>query len=174
MAIRERELRRYCKRLLRQLDIRPPLRVDELCHRLGLNRGKPIRLIPWELPAPGPFGVWISRTDEEHIFYQKETTRVHQDHIILHEVGHILADHEADARAEEEVLGMSGTDHPRGLITRRLHRTSYSEDYEREAELVATIIQEWAVVIDHTTARGCEDPSLDPLRSALGSRWGWR
>ncbi|MET8057165.1 hypothetical protein ACWECC_13715 [Streptomyces microflavus] len=174
MAIRERALRRYCKRLLRQLDMQPPLRVDELCLRLGQHRGKPIRLIPWDLPVPGPLGVWVSRTDEENIFYQRKTTRVHQDHIILHEVGHILADHEDHSDTQEELLGLGGPDYPRNLITRKLRRTYYTEDYEREAELVATIIQEWAVVIDHTTARSSEDPALDPLRSALGSRWGWR
>ncbi|MEU6918489.1 hypothetical protein [Streptomyces olindensis] len=174
MAIRERELRRYCKRLLRRLDIRPPLRVEELCRRLGEHRGKPIRLIPWDLPVPGPFGIWISRPDEDDIFYQRETTRVHQDHIILHEIGHILADHQDGVSPDEDHLGLA---QPRGLITRRFHRTYYTEDYEREAELVATIIQEWAVVIDYATPRTTEDipedSALDPLRSALSARWGW-
>ncbi|QLE70917.1 hypothetical protein FGW37_04220 [Streptomyces rectiverticillatus] len=176
MALRERELRRYCKRLLRRLDIQPPLKVEELCRKLGEHRGKPIRLIPWALPAPGPFGVWISRTDEEHIFYQKETTRVHQDHIILHEIGHILADHQ-DGGAMDEDLSVPGVDYPRDLILRRFRRTYYTEDYEREAELVATIIQEWAVVIDYAApcAAGdaAEDAALGPLRSALNARWGW-
>ncbi|WP_395570346.1 hypothetical protein [Streptomyces sp. BK79] len=172
MAIRERELRRYCKRLLRRLDIQPPVCVEELCLRLGRHRGKPIRLIPWDLPVPGPFGVWISRPDEDHIFYQRRTTRVHQDHIILHEIGHILADHRDDGTVEEDVL-FPGLDHPPQLITGRFHRASYAEDYEREAELVATIIQEWAVVIGHATPRATEDSALAPLRSALSARWEW-
>ncbi|GAA1145247.1 MULTISPECIES: hypothetical protein [Streptomyces violaceusniger group] len=172
MAIRERELRRYCKRLLRRLDIQPPLRVEELCQRLGQHRGKPIRLIPWDLPVPGPFGVWISRPDEDGIFYQRKTSRVHQDHIILHEIGHILADHQDGGGAEEDALAL-GPDHPRKLITRRFNRAYYTEDYEREAELVATIIQEWAVVIDYATPRTAEDSTLDPLSSALSARWGW-
>ncbi|MEE1753160.1 hypothetical protein [Streptomyces sp. SP18CS02] len=172
VAVRERELRRYCKRLLRQLDIQPPLRVDELCRRLGEHRGKPIRLIPWALPIPGPFGLWMSRPAEENIFYQAETTRVHQDHIILHEIGHILADHQDGATEGEDLPGL-GPDYPRDSITRGFRRTSYSEDYEREAELVATIIQEWAVVIDYATPRVPEDSTLEPLSSALNPRWGW-
>ncbi|AEW98629.1 hypothetical protein [Streptantibioticus cattleyicolor] len=171
MPVRERELRRYCKRLLRRLDIQPPLRVDELCRKLGEQRGKPIRLVPWALPIPGPFGLWMSRPDIECIFYQRETTRVHQDHIILHEIGHILADHQDDGGSSD--LPDLGPDYPGDLVTRGLRRTCYTEDYEHEAELVATIIQEWATVIDYTTPREPEDSSLSPLRSALHPRWGW-
>ncbi|MFF7885269.1 hypothetical protein ACH40F_38210 [Streptomyces sp. NPDC020794] len=172
MAVRERELRRQCKRLLRKLDIQPPLHVDDLCRRLGEHLGRPIRLIPWALPVPGPFGLWMSRPNEEVIFYQEETTRVHQDHIILHEVGHILADHQDDGDPGGEFPDL-GPDFPRDLITRGFRRTCYTEDYEREAELVATIIQEWAIVIDYVTARTPQDPALDPLGSALNPPWGW-
>lgn len=172
VAVRERELRRSCKHLLRRLDIKPPLVVHELCRRLGELRGTPIRLIPWALPIPGPFGVWMSRPHEECIFYQEETTRLHQDHIILHEVGHILADHRDDGGSAEELPDF-GPDHPRDVTPRGFRRTCYTEDYEREAELVATIIQEWAVVIDHATPHTPEDSTLGPLRSALNPRWGW-
>ena len=170
--MRERELRRYCKRLLRQLDVQPPLRVDDLCRKLGEHRGRPIRLIPWALPVPGPFGLWLSRPEEDCIFYQAETTRVHQDHIILHEIGHIVADHQDDGTAGDE-LPRLGPDVPRDTVRRAFRRTCYTEDYEREAELIATIIQEWAIVIDYVTPRAPEDPTLDPLRSALNPHWGW-
>ncbi len=172
MVVRERELRRHCRRLLRKLDIQPPLQVDELCRRLGEHRGKRIRLIPWALPVPGPFGLWMSRPNEEVIFYQEETTRVHQDHIILHEIGHILADHHDDGDLGEDIPDL-GPGFPHDLTRRGFRRTCYTEDYEREAELVATIIQEWAVVIDYITPRPPEDPALGPLRSALNPRWGW-
>ncbi|CAL9451014.1 hypothetical protein SUDANB58_02448 [Streptomyces sp. enrichment culture] len=172
MVVRERELRRHCRHLLRKLDIQPPLRVDELCRKLGEHLGKPIRLIPWALPVPGPFGLWMSRRDEEVIFYQEETTRVHQDHIILHEVGHILADHQDDGDIGDDLPDL-GPEFPHDLTTRGFRRTCYSEDYEREAELIATIIQEWAVIIDYITPRAPEDPALGPLRSALSPQWGW-
>ncbi|MYZ37866.1 MULTISPECIES: hypothetical protein [unclassified Streptomyces] len=172
MAVRERKLRRYCRHLLRQLEIQPPLRVDELCLRLGEHRGKTIQLIPWALPIPGPFGVWLSQPDEESIFYQAETTPVHQDHIILHEIGHIIADHQDDGSTGEEFPGL-GPDYPHDAVTRGFRRTCYTEEYELEAELVATIIQEWAVVIDYATPRASENSALHPLRSALNPRWGW-
>lgn len=114
----------------------------------------------------------MSRPNEEVIFYQEETTRVHQDHIILHEIGHILANHQDDGDISEDLPDL-GPDFPRDLTTRGFRRTCYTEDYEREAELVATIIQEWAVVIDYVTPRTSEDPALGPLRFALNPHWGW-
>ncbi|MFE3551804.1 hypothetical protein ACFXN2_24440 [Streptomyces kronopolitis] len=97
---------------------------------------------------------------------------MHQDHIILHEVGHILADHQDDGRSAGELPDF-GPDHPRDVTPRGFRRTCYTEDYEREAELVATIIQEWAMVIDHAVPHSPEDSTLGPLRSALNPRWGW-
>ncbi|MBE1598817.1 MULTISPECIES: ImmA/IrrE family metallo-endopeptidase [Streptomyces] len=172
MAVRERQLRRYCRRLLRHLDIRPPLDVHELCKKIGQYRGKEIRLIPWELPIPGPSGVWLSQPGAETIFYQRETSSLHQDHIILHEIGHILADHENDL-ITADVFSDPGPDFPELLLNQGFQRTSYSEDYEYEAELVATIIQEWAVVMAYVTPCPPEDPALHPLRSALNPRLGW-
>ena len=65
--MRERDLRRRCRRLLTELDIRPPLDVSELCRRVGETRGKPIRLVPHAIPVPGPFGVWITTDAADYI-----------------------------------------------------------------------------------------------------------
>jgi hypothetical protein len=172
VSVRERQLRRYCRHLLRHLDIRPPLDIHELCSRLGEHRGKPIRLIPWDLPIPGPSGVWLSQPDAENIFYQNATTRIHQDHIILHEIGHILADHQNDPIAGDAFPG-PGPDFPEFLLQQGCQRTAYTEDFEYEAELVATMIQEWAVVMDYVRPHPSENPALHPLRSALNPRLGW-
>jgi hypothetical protein len=116
--------------------------------------------------------VWISQSATESIFYQKETSRLHQDHIILHEVGHILADHENDL-IPVDAFSDPGPDFPGALLGQGLPRTSYADDYEYEAELVATIIQEWAVVMNYVTLCPPEDPALHSLRSALNPRLGW-
>ncbi|MFJ9691359.1 hypothetical protein [Kitasatospora sp. NPDC101183] len=171
MPVSERRLRRYCRQLLRRLDIQPPFQVEDLCQKLGEFRGKPIQLIPWELPMPGPFGIWMSRPSEDNIFYQKETTRLHQDHIILHEIGHILSEH-ADGSIGGRIPDL-GPDFPRDLLSRGFRRTCYTEDYEREAELIATIIQEWAVVVGSVADRTLERSAVSALHSALNPRWGW-
>lgn len=170
--MKERELRRRCKRELRALDIQPPLRVEQLCQRLGERRGRPIRLVPYSLPVPGPFGLWIAVDAADIIVYQRETTKSHQDHIILHEVGHILADHRSDE--EDDDLWRTTLPHlSPGVIKRALRRTSYDEQHEREAELVATIILEWASVLDRVTPPTPGNPSVRNVQTALGDHQGW-
>lgn len=154
------------------MDIQPPLQVDQLCARLGERRGRPIRLVPYSLPVPGPFGLWIGTETTDIIVYQRETTRSHQDHIILHEVGHILADHRSDEN-DDEFWRTSLPHLSPGTIKRALRRTSYDEQHEREAELVATIILEWASVLNRVSPRTVSDPSMRRVQSALGDRRGW-
>lgn len=170
--MKERELRRRCKRELRSLGIQPPLRVDVLCRLLAEKRGRPIRLVPYTLPAPGPFGLWIATDTTDHILYQKETSKAHQDHIILHEVGHILADHRSD-EDDTEFWRSAPPELSLGAVRRALRRTSYDEEHEREAELVATIILEWAAVLDRVTPAASKDPALQRVQTALGDRQGW-
>ena len=175
VALSERRLRRRVRRLLRELGIQPPMHVSDLCQRLGEHRNRPIRLVAWDFPVPGPFGLWISRADDEVIFYQKETTRVHQDHIILHEIGHILADHH-DGAAADAVFAVPPAESPHDsrdlLAVPGLRRTCYAQETEREAELVATIIQQWAMIMDDVALRTGER-GAGALATALSPRWGW-
>lgn len=170
--MKERELRRRCKRELRALGIQPPLQVDVLCRLLGERRGRPIRLVPYSLPVPGPFGVWLGTASADYILYQQETSKIHQDHIILHEVGHILADHQSDD-TDDEFWRQMAPDLSLDAVRRALRRTSYDQEHEREAELVATIILEWAAVLDRVTPRRSSNPSVRRMQTALGDRQGW-
>ncbi|MDI5977987.1 hypothetical protein [Amycolatopsis magusensis] len=179
----ERRLRRQCRQLLRRLDVRPPLDVAELCHRTGELRGKHIRLVAHPIPVPGPFGVWISTKSVDYILYQEETSRLHQDHIILHELGHILAGHQSDEEDDTLLAELYPTMTPARLraqyadigpdaVRRALRRASFGNEQEREAETVATIILEWASVLDIAAPR----PSQGAVRgmdTALGARVGW-
>jgi hypothetical protein len=170
----ERELRHSVRRELQALEIMPPLQVEMLCQRLGERRGRPIRLVSYPLPVPGPFGVWIATTLADYILYQTNTTRVHQDHIILHEVGHILAGHEG-LHTDDAVPAQLVPDISPDAIRRVRRRTSYDAAYEREAELVATIIQEWAIVLDAVSSGPLAERSADieRLDASLKRRNGW-
>lgn len=182
--MRERDLRRRCRRLLRELDISPPLDVPELCRRVGRQRGKPIRLIPHPIPVPGPFGVWIATARADYILYQQETSRAHQEHIVLHELGHIIAGHRSDENddlllgqlypnTEPDALRTQYPDLAPDAVRRALRRTSYDEEHEREAETVATIILEWASVLNHVTPPAAADATVRRIQTALGDRSGW-
>ncbi|RCG28228.1 hypothetical protein DQ384_24150 [Sphaerisporangium album] len=167
--MRERALRRQCRRLLRELDIRPPLDVRELCRRLAERRGRDIRLVSYPIGTPGPFGLWFMTDTTDFIYYQQATTPPHQDHIVLHEIGHIIADHPCDeAVADDEALT---PEIPAG--GRVLRRTCYDTKYEREAELIATIILEWASVLNVTHHPSEPSDALERMRSSLANHKGW-
>ena len=165
----ERALRRHCNRTLRSLDIRPPLRVPVLCDRLGAVRGRPIRLVAYPLPVPGPSGLWIAGPTADYVLYQQHTSPAHQDHIVLHEVGHIIAGHPA-TELDEATWSLLDPDTLRAAIG----RTCYDTEREREAELVATIILTRASVLDAITPAAEPDPAARRLQFALGERHGWR
>ncbi|WP_216211036.1 hypothetical protein [Amycolatopsis aidingensis] len=179
----ERKLRRQCRQLLSKLDVRPPLDVTDLCHRMGEVRGKPIELVAHPIPVPGPFGVWISTKRVEYILYQQETSQLHQDHIILHELGHILAGHQSDEEDDALLAELYPGTTPDRLreqysamasdaVRRALRRTSYGNTQEREAETVATIILEWASVLDVAAPRPSQGAARG-MDTALGARMGW-
>jgi hypothetical protein len=184
VTVRERELRRRCRRLLTELDIRPPLDVTELCRRVGESRGKPIRLVPHPIPVPGPFGAWIATRAADYILYQQETSKAHQSHIVLHELGHMLAGHRGDEWDDALLAEFYPAVDPAALrerypdlqpdaVRRALRRTSYDTDQEREAETVATIILEWASVLDRIAPPRSPDATAQRLGVALGDRIGW-
>ncbi|MFE2944710.1 hypothetical protein ACFXKG_37580 [Streptomyces sp. NPDC059255] len=127
------------------------------------------------------------------ILYQQETTRLHQDHIILHEVGHIfVAENEevAEKTEGEEAAGVSAVESEEETavfvegwaamlpvfdpetIKRVARRCSYDDGEECSVELVATIILEWSSLLDGSTPLS-DDPSLRRVESALGDRRGW-
>jgi hypothetical protein len=172
-AASDRELRRRCRRLLRELDVQPPLDIHDFCARLAVVRGRPITLVPYPIWADGPFGVWLKAARTDYIFYQSHTTESHQRHIILHEVGHLLADHASDGETEDlqDVLGRS--DGPAPVATGGVrYRTAYDEREEREAETIATIILEWATVLDATGIPPSSGP-VEGVDAALSDRLGW-
>lgn len=182
--MRERELRRRCRRLLNELDIRPPLDVVELCRRVGETRGKEIRLIPHPIPVPGPFGAWITTDVADYILYQQETSKAHQSHIVLHELGHIIAGHRSDEDddallselypdVEPDALREQYPDLEPDAVRRALRRTAYDTEQERAAETVATIILEWASVLDRVAPPASTDATAQRMGVALGDRMGW-
>ncbi|MFF4673991.1 hypothetical protein ACFY1C_29820 [Streptomyces sp. NPDC001279] len=184
-------MHRLIRRELQDLGVIPPLDVEELCQALSRRRGRPLYLRAVPLPVPGASGMWVEYDDYDVILYQQETTRLHQEHIILHEVGHILLEEneEAAAKAAEEASETAPSDEGEQAavvvegwatllpvftseaIKRIAHRCSY-EGNECSVELVATIVQEWSSVLDGTAPLS-DDPALRRVEAALGDRRGW-
>lgn len=68
----------------------------------------------------------------------------------------MLADHHPGGNAEPaDFLRGPATGLDGDAVHRALRRTSYDDAHEWEAETVATIILEWASVLNYTIPRGC-------------------
>jgi len=134
------ELRKRCEVRLAGLTLPRPFDIDAFSRGLAAQRGREIVLEPVANVA-GPHGLWLARHNADFVFYQQHTSPAHRDHIILHELCHLLCDHQVK-------LGQ-GLPHERLLpdllpetVQRMLSRATYSDDQEREAELLASLILE--------------------------------
>jgi hypothetical protein len=155
-----------CRARLAELDLPRPFDVAEFADRIGRDRGRPLVRIAHALPVDGPRGLCLSTRDADYIVYEQATTPVHQEHIVLHEISHLLCGHAG---------GQSlGTEHARRLfpsldpavVGRVLGRTSYSTEEEQEAELLASMIQQ-ATRGDRAPARAAVAEDLRRLESGL-------
>ncbi|MGW6876989.1 hypothetical protein ACWGHA_32190 [Streptomyces xanthophaeus] len=145
--------------ILKDLDIPHPLDVERLSASISEQRGRPLHLLP--LPEAvgaeaGVCGLWLGLGDADIVFYEAATSRVHQTHIILHELAHMLLDHgrlgvdDDSSGSTSEDGGGSGLallaglfpDLDPSMVNRMLARgrTDYSAVEEQQAELLATLI----------------------------------
>jgi len=164
--VRDTTLRQRCEDRVRHLPIPDPFDLATFLRRLGEQRGRPVELhaLPGGL-AEGMSGVWMATDRADHIYYDGSTNPLHGEHIVLHEVGHIVADHQpAPVLASEDAALL--LPHLAGeVVARVLARTSYSREDEREAELTATLIARRAgrPAVPHA------DPDVDALCQRLRS-----
>ncbi|MEV5598087.1 hypothetical protein [Streptomyces sp. NPDC052496] len=93
-------------------------------------------------------GLWLATDTDDHIFFEARTAPLHQEHIVLHEIGHLLFDHQMAADGRHGGLGTVLADLSPRLIQRLLARTNYSTRQEQEAEMLASLIR------THAAARG--------------------
>jgi len=139
-----RRLQSRCESLVRQLDIPSPFDVRELCERAAEHSGRPIHLEPTSLPAEGPCGLWVATPRIDFIFYELRTSRLHQEHIIAHELGHLLCDHRMPEAVGEDVSRLLLPELDPEMVRRVLRRTHYSAAEEQEAEMIASLILQQA------------------------------
>ncbi|WP_330299570.1 hypothetical protein [Streptomyces sp. NBC_00503] len=133
-------LRKRCEAILGRLELAHPFSLDGLCDRIAEQRGRPIRLhpLPKEAAESGVCGLWVGTASVDYVFYEAQTTPLHQEHIVLHEIGHILFGHNSlDGEAE----GATGAGGEEGGVPVILGRTNYTTRQEQEAEMLASMIR---------------------------------
>ncbi|HLI52105.1 MAG TPA: hypothetical protein VKU87_09920 [Thermomicrobiaceae bacterium] len=84
------------------------------------------------------------------IFYEEATTPLHQEHIILHELCHLVCDHQAPIVAPAEVRQLLFPDLNLETVERILRRSGYLAQEEQEAEMLASLILEQVPLTDST------------------------
>ncbi|MGH3512520.1 MAG: hypothetical protein ACRDS0_34725 [Pseudonocardiaceae bacterium] len=140
----EMALRRQCRELLRALDVRAPLDVEEFGRRFGEYRGRPVLFGAYDIPVPGPSAVTHVDPHADVVLYPAAAGQIRQTHCKIHELAHLVAGH------PPELI--------RGIHLYR--RTNFDSVEEWEAEVVASIILEWAMVCTAVSA-AIGRPSFD-------------
>lgn len=153
-----RKLIRRCRAAVDQLDLPEPFDVGELCRRTGQARGKPIAVAPLPLSGATPCGMWLGTPGADLIFFEANTSPAHRDHIILHELGHVLC-HEQDGSLDEDLLRALFPSLSLELVRNALGRTRYSAVEEQEAEIFAHLVlaRVWRTPVTAEPAEGSTD-----------------
>ncbi|WP_147455053.1 hypothetical protein [Saccharothrix australiensis] len=149
-----------------RLDFPDTFDLAELCRRAGRARGRPIELVPANLAALGVSGLWMAADALDYIWYEQNTSVPHREHVILHELGHILCEHGSGGPAGE-VLSALFPDLDPAVVGRMLARRhdAYTSGQEAEAEWFAHEVRARADRV--VRPRGGGDGMTDRLGRAL-------
>jgi hypothetical protein len=74
------------------------------------------------------------------VFFENATSPLHREHIILHELGHLLRDHAPTEVIDDRALRLLLPTLDLDVIRRVMGRTSYSAVEEQEAEMIASLV----------------------------------
>ncbi|GAA1909687.1 ImmA/IrrE family metallo-endopeptidase [Streptantibioticus ferralitis] len=135
-----RRLRGACEALLDSLSVPGTCDISELCAHLGARRGRPIRLLPVELQSSQLYGLWIATDVADLIVYEAHTSKPHQEHIIAHELSHMLCGHHSGGKIDDGTAEQLFPDISPDVVRGMLQRSGYSDHDEQEAETMASLI----------------------------------
>ncbi|MFB7666320.1 ParH-like protein [Kitasatospora sp. NPDC056138] len=171
-----RRLWRRCRRLVRTLRLPEPFDLPGLAGVLTERLGRPVELLPLPAGSLGTCGMLVSTDRAEYIGYPTGTTALHQRHIVLHEVGHLLCGHHntggAPGLAGSAALGTLAPHLSAELVHRLLGRDVYSDTQEQEAELFATLAMHRVGGRVEPAGAGRTDAVVEQLGDLFGAPGG--
>lgn len=168
-----KQLRRACEARITELGIPAGDRnILTLKDRLSALRGRPIHLAPMALPQHSLNGMWIATPMADFVVYAACATRAHQEHIIAHELGHIMCNHQSVSDMDDGVLSQLFPDISPAIVRRVLQRNKYSHRNEQEAEMIASI---YRARIEHRPEDlpplSPDDEVINRLRMAIAAEY---
>src|SRR5262249_46640586 len=138
---------RDVRRLLRdsesrftELRLPIPFDIDTFVRFLSQRRRRPIHLVPLALGAAQPSGMTLVLSEMDIVCYEAETSWTHQEHIIAHELAHIMCGHTGTASVGDDVARVLFPNLDPALVRDMLNRTDHGDEYEWEAEVMASVI----------------------------------
>ncbi|MFI9504878.1 hypothetical protein [Nocardia sp. NPDC052566] len=125
------ELRRRCRRRLAEAGLLGAGDSLSACAEFASRSGRPIVSSAITMPSNSMHAMLVRTTDIDYIVYERDTTRLHQQHIIAHELGHLIWNHRgiAEFGDGQEIVAVLG-------------RGNYDPVEELEAEVTATLLLE--------------------------------
>ncbi|WP_431782468.1 ParH-like protein [Streptomyces chumphonensis] len=136
---------RRAGRIADGLTLPAPFDAERFIAYLAERRGRPLTVLPVELPHTGPCGLLVTTDRADYIMYTPHTSALHREHILLHEAAHLLLGHDRtsvhDTPLPRTLIGHLSPH----LVRRVLGRTAYPEPLEREAELLASLLRHRAL-----------------------------
>ena len=138
-------LRARCQRrvddLLRHTGVPWPWDINQFLDRLERYHGRDIDLCAIAGDAGGSCGAWQPHDDHDVIAYAENTSSFHQDHIILHEMGHMICQHRGRCVLSDEEAQRIAPDLAPAAFAHLLENSS-GEAEEHEAEMIASLIHQ--------------------------------
>jgi hypothetical protein len=162
-------LRRRCDVAIDRLELPQPFSAAALCAAFAASRTRPLHLHPHPFPDGTTTGLCVSTDRADHIFYEAHTAALHQEHIILHELGHLLCGHPVTPPKAEHELSLPSMEIDPTRVFLLMKRTgSPGEVEELAAELFAELVLDRARRTQrrHPVPEG--DETLTRVRAALG------
>ena len=137
-----RSLQRRCEREVAKLGLPRPFTFGELVVAIERRRGRPMKVVERHLGTlPNmPCGIWVPLEKADVVFVEEETSPAHRQHICLHELAHILCEHQGAEVLASGYLTKLLPDLAPEKVAEVLARTSYDSKQERDAEAMATLL----------------------------------
>lgn len=133
--------RRRVHRIIRELGLPRSFEVRTLTEIIAARRGRPIVLTAMPLSGAGPSGLWLATASADYVWFEQNTSPLHQHHIVLHELGHIVCGHGGPQSVQNLLVDLapqlSAT--TLAIMLARQHG-SYQDAQEIEAELFAHVL----------------------------------
>jgi hypothetical protein len=119
-----------------------PFDLAELCQMVSAQRGRPLQVrgIPGPATHGRPCGIWIATAEGDWIFVDQDTSPLHRQHIVVHELAHMLCSHAAAVLPENSMIAQLFPALSPAMVKTVLSRASYHSEHEREAEMLASLI----------------------------------